>query len=135
MTARWGRLMVAIGVSTVVGLAPWLGVVKVAGFTALLSMFPRLPHDMTRTLIPLSSFLMGFIAGAGLFSSRRMTSSRALAGRFAAAGLAACLSLLLLVVVHGWTVRDKPIPATNETVAVLTGFGRTADCPCAPSIS
>src|SRR5262249_61224062 len=73
--------------------------------------------------------------GPGQFSRGGRTCPRPLAGRFAEGGLSAFLPLLPLVVVQGCRVRDKPIPATNETVAVLTGFGRTADCPCAPSIS
>ena len=55
---RYVSYVVGFGVALGIGLAPFLG--KVAGVDALLNLFPRSLHG---SLIPLSAFLMGFIAG------------------------------------------------------------------------
>lgn len=135
---RWVRAMLGFGVSVVLGLLPLLGTVGVPGFTSLLSMFPQLPFDTTGSVIPIASFLMGAIAAAIQFYSADGVSKarirRMMTRTIAVTGAA----LLLLLVVHTFSVEHKRVRSFEETttVSVLLGFSRSPDCQeCRSSMS
>jgi len=59
ITTRWTRLVLGFGVSVAIGLAPYLGLVKVPLFAPLLSL---IPVSIQNVALPLSAASMGVVA-------------------------------------------------------------------------
>ena len=129
------------GIWFLVGLAPFLGKVKVPGFSALIEMYPR---SLQGWLIPLSGIFMGMMAVAAEFVSFQRSSERTLARWFGwNAGIFA-LSFILLTTVYIFTVvqvertlPEKPDePSVTVSLAVITGSRSVpaqfagSDCKC-----
>ena len=131
------------GIWFLVGLAPFLGKVKVPGFSALIEMYPR---SLQGWLIPLSGIFMGMMAVAAEFVSFQRSSDRTLARWFGWNVGIFALSLILLTTVYIFTVvqvertlPDKPDePSATVNLAVITGSRSVpaqfagSDCKCIP---
>jgi hypothetical protein len=130
LARRYVRWVVGFSVGVGIGMAPFLGKVKVPGFSPLLELFPL---QLQGVLIPLSAFLMGTIAvgvqvlaGEGL---KRSTLTRSLLS-----GLAVILaSLVVFVVLYNLFVVSVRVP--NGYVAVIVTSERLPGCGCAPASS
>lgn len=135
---KWVRLVVAFGVSVSIGLAPFLGTVGVPGFHSLLSLFPELPFDTTKTVIPLAAFLMGIVAvGVQFYASNRPEWSR-LGIVFKRVMLLIAGALLILLIVHVMSVEQVQVetPESSESISVLLGVSRPETCKeCEPAMS
>jgi hypothetical protein len=140
---RLVRYTLGFTVGIAVGLAPFLGRVKVPGFSALLELYPV---QMQQNLIILSSFLLGIVAIAIQYYATK-ASPTALLDRYFASLLKAMLAmLLLLVVLYQTSVVSIPIekqvsavPGQVEThrYSVVVGWFRanSAACSCPPAMS
>jgi hypothetical protein len=129
---RYVSYVVGFGVAVGIGLAPFLG--KVAGVDALLNLFPRSLHG---SLIPLSAFLMGFIAVVIQFYSGESLSRALLRRRFKVAWLLLLAGFVLLFSFHTLFVVPVPYKTERGTIPVLIGSSRIqgGSCQCAPTDS
>lgn len=132
-TIRWTRLMVGFGVSVAVGLAPLLGSVEVPGFSALLQLFPTLPWDTRKTIIPLAAFAMGVTAAVVQFRASDRLSDKRLRTLFNRTVAAIVVAFLVLVISHTLLVRQIRVPAVESEVPVLIGFYRPQSCSACPA--
>lgn len=128
LARRFVSYVVGFGIAVGIGLSPFLG--KVPGVDALLDVFPR---SLWSTLIPLSVFLMGFIAIVVQFYSGETIRRTTIRRRFKW-GLGGLLAgLALLIVFHNLLVVTVPFAGGEKTAPFLIGFSRRADCDCTPS--
>jgi hypothetical protein len=122
----FGRRIRWFGVWFLVGIAPFLGKVKVLGFSALIELYPSSLQDW---LIPLSGIFMGMMAVTVEFVSSKRTDERMVTRWFVRNIAAFAASFLLLVTVYiftvvhvGRTVARGPNEALGfVNVAVITG--------------
>lgn len=135
---RWVTYVIGFGVSAVVGVAPFLGIFDVPGFHALLTLFPKVPFDMTTVVIVASSLLMGIVAVVIQYLIYRKPRSFFVRRLFVLFSAIAIVSILSLLVVHTFTVVVVNIPAEgpDAEIAVLVGFSRSAcSRECDPQMS
>lgn len=132
LAKQLAKYVVGFGVAFVVGLAPYLGVVNVPGFTALLTVFPT---SIRNTMIPLSAFLMGLVAVVVQWYGTDKPGHAWLARKFKRTVAIALGSLALLVVTHVLTVVRVHLDGGREAVSFVVGFVRPASCGCSPQLS
>lgn len=141
LTLNLGKRIVGFGVGFVAGLAPFLGKMKVPGFSALIELYPTSLQDW---LIPLSGILMGMMAVVVEFAAAKRTSDRKNRRWFKRTVVVFGVSFFLLLTVYSFTVvrvGRSVARGPNEapeliTLAVITG-SRTvpaqvsgSDCTC-----
>lgn len=132
LSRRLVRYIVGFGVGVGVGLAPYLGLINVPGFKALLSLIPDTIQD---TVIPLSAALMGTIAVVVQWYGGERLTRRRLAGWFARTLATAVASFILLTVIHSLVVCKVPL-GNGESASFLVGFTRpTNKEPCTAEVS
>jgi len=132
------KRILGFGVWVAVGLAPFLGALRVPGFSGLLDLYPS---SLRPVLLPLSGFLMGVIAlvveNAGSGRLTRKSSDR----RFRSALITLAASFVLLVVLYLFLVvrvqhQALPPPAPPESQAFVTGavtvpaHPKESECKC-----
>jgi hypothetical protein len=122
---RFVRLVVGFSVGVGIGVAPFLGKVRVLGFEPLSGIFPEHLRDV---FIAFGAFLMGVIAVAvqvlavPRWKVKRLTT-------FSVRSMAATLvSMVLLCVVYFLVVVRVQTSGRDE--AVVTGWSRISSCPC-----
>jgi hypothetical protein len=138
----FARRILGFAVWFAIGLAPFLGKVRVPGFTAVIEMYPL---TLQRWLIPLSGLVMGMIAVAIEFASERHHLRRTLTRWFIGTVAAFVVSLIVLLylykgVVTGveQSVRLENGEISQFTQAVVTASTRVPsplpdpDCGCRP---
>jgi len=129
----WVKLVLAFGIAVSIGLAPFLGTVRVPGFRALLTLFPSLPWDTTTAVIPISAFVMGLVA---VTVQDRLTRTRQRPRAPKWVLILLIIGLVTLVVTHTMFVRYIDVPAIRQQVSVLVGLQRSPACvECAASLS
>lgn len=132
------KRMLWFGVGFVAGLAPFLGKVRVPGFTALIETYP---FEMQSWLIPVSGLLMGAIALVVEYAYERGVADETRDRWFRRAIGTMSVSLLLLLVLYVFTVGrvEKTVSAPGEeprsvTIAAVTGSpevpGGRRGCTC-----
>lgn len=126
------RYLISFGVSVGVGLAPFLGKIKVPGFEALLELFPR---QLQGTLIPLSAFLMGLVALGIQFVHTEKVAARRIRKYFRAGFIAIVLGFFLFVVLYKLFVIRVPIAGGASYAAVVVTPSRLPGCGCDPKLS
>ena len=133
LTSRFVRLILGFGVSVAVGLAPFLGKLKIPGFDALLTVFPE---ELHYSLIPLSSFLMGLVAaGVQFLHGERLRHSH-LRLAFVLAFVSVCGGFVWFLTVYDEQVVRIEIPATGTgRTFIISSEGRQKDCTCPRSWS
>lgn len=121
------RYILGFSVSFAIGLAPYLGRLKVPGFVPLLSL---MPDNIQDTAIPLSAALMGIVAVViQWYGSERVTSVWLRKG-FKRALVLALLSFLVLIVVHTRVVvRVAYDDGGQKSKTYLIGFFRPNNKP------
>lgn len=127
LARRFVRYVVGFGVGVAVGLAPFLGVLRVPGFEALVSLFPL---DLRATVIPLSAFLMGVVAVAVQFFAGERIARTALRRRFRRGLVALLIGFLLLIVLYSLFVVRVAVDGGERSVAVAVGWARLPACGC-----
>jgi hypothetical protein len=122
------RHVLGFGVGVGLGLAPFLGKLKVPGFAALLEFFPS---NLQGVAIPVSSFLMGCIAtGVQFFSSERI-SKRSLSRIFVTTFAAMIVFLIAMIFWHFLYVVTIPFQGEKARIStVIGGAGRLSTCGC-----
>lgn len=126
------RYIVGFGVGVGVGLAPYLGLLDVWGFKALLTL---IPDAIQSTAIPLSAAMMGTIAVVvQWYGGERLTRKRL--GKWFARTLAtAAASFVLLTIVHSLVVATVPMKG-GRLASFVVGFTKPPDKPpCLPDDS
>jgi hypothetical protein len=124
---EWVRYLLGFSVSVAAGLAPYLGRVHVPLFTPLLSLIPLFIQDIA---IPLSSAAMGIVAVyVQWYGSTRVPREWASRTFFRTLGASVVL-LLALTVVEMLAVERIYLPAAEQTVSLVVGFGYPNRPPC-----
>jgi hypothetical protein len=124
---RFARYVLSFGVSVGVGLAPFLGKVKVPGFDALLEV---LPQQLQTTIIPLSAFLMGLVAVAIQFYLNERIGAGNLRRYFQAGFIAMVLSFFMFVVLYRLFVVRVTFDKGRSSTAVVVTPSRLEGCGC-----
>jgi serine/threonine protein kinase len=128
----WKFLTLGLGVSVGIGLAPYLGNLKIPLFQALLELIPR---SLQNTLLPLSAVLMGIAAIVAQWYATERVSTEWLQKRVLGLLWISLLSLILLIIVHTFVVVTIPILNGTENVSFIVGFIRPTTPPCPPEVS
>jgi hypothetical protein len=126
---KFVRYVISFGVSVGIGLAPFLGKVKVPGFSALLELFPL---QIQGVLVPLSAFLMGLVALAVQFYYSEKVAAGSLRKYFRAGFIAIVLGFFLFVILYKLFVIRVPIAGGESYAAVVVNpdrLRRTCKCP------
>jgi len=120
------------GVAAGVGMAPFLGKVKVPGFEAMLQLFPWQLQDV---LIPLSSFLMGLVAAGVQFYAGEKVAKPRIRLLFRAGLSAMVLGFLLFIVLYFEFVRFPSFGNTRSVAVIVsdTRFPSPDPCGCKPA--
>lgn len=126
------RYILGFGVSFAIGLAPYLGKLKVPGFTPLLSLMPANIQD---TAIPLSAALMGIVAVVIQWYGGENVTRAWLRKGFKRTMVLALLSFLVLIVVHTLVVVRVEYQGGQESETFLVGFIRPNKPPCTAEVS
>ncbi len=136
--ATYARRILEFGVWFAIGLSPFLGKVKIPGFSAIIEMYPS---DLQQWLVPVSGLFMGMMAVTIEFASGALISARTLTRWFIATVATFALALVLLLTFYQndvarlqQAVRDADGDLTHVTRAIVTGT-RTmknvpTDCKC-----
>lgn len=133
LSRRFVRYVMGFGVGVAAGVAPFLGLLEVPGFQALLQLFPE---SQRATLIPLSAFLMGLVAVGVEFASRRERSPN-LRRWFLLAFAAVAAGFVWLAAVYDTRVIRIDIPAAEKVYTEVIAPERLPPpaCPCAAAVS
>jgi hypothetical protein len=126
------RYIRSFGVTVAIGLAPFLGKVKVPLFDSLLEV---VPFQLQNDLIPLSAFLMGLIAVALEFYAGEEIASGRIRSLFRVGLAALVLGLVLFTTLSSWfVVRGQFI---GQSVGVVVADKRlpSPGCGCPPEIT
>jgi hypothetical protein len=132
LAQKWVRYLIGFGVSVAVGLAPYLGRVRVPLFSSLLSLIPENIQD---TVLPLSAALMGIVAVVIQWYGSDKITKRWLKRRFNFVGVMAIASFLLLILVHTLVVVKVPYAGGKKSASFLVGFSRPNTPPCTAEVS
>jgi hypothetical protein len=127
LSRTWVRYVVGFTVGVGVGLAPFLGNVKVPLFAALISLFPL---QLQSTLLPLAAFLMGVIAVAVQFyAGARITPDTV--GRYFRFTLIAILAgFFLFAILTMLLVTRIPLREGEYVALILAPTERLPGCTC-----
>jgi hypothetical protein len=128
IAAQWVRYLLGFSVSVAVGLAPYLGKVHVPLFTPLLSFIPLFVQDLA---IPLSSAAMGIVAVCVQWYGSSRISQGWVSRMFVKTLISAVLFLFGLALVEMLAVERIYVPAAEQTVSLVVGFGFPDKPPCA----
>jgi hypothetical protein len=120
------RYLVGFSVGVAIGLAPFLGVLPVPGFRALLDLFPQQLKD---DLIPLSAFLLGVVVVAVQFYAGEALSRPRLKRLFRLALIGILAGFFLFVVIHRWFVVTVPF-GDDRHAAFAVSWQRSERCDC-----
>jgi len=126
LVGRFVRYVSGFMVGVGVGLAPFLGKVRVRGFTALLEI---MPFQLQALLIPLSAFLMGLLAVAVQFYAGEKWKPEVLRQRFRFVFISILAGFVVLVIIYPFFVKRVRL-FTGEDVAVVVTSERLSTCKC-----
>jgi len=121
------RYILGFGVTLSIGLAPFLGKVKVPGFVALLEVVPLQLQD---ALIPLSAFLMGLIAVAVQFYAGEDIAPGYIRSLFGGGLATVVVGLILFTTLSSYFVERQEFG--SQSVGVLVTDSRRPGCACSP---
>jgi hypothetical protein len=129
LAGRWIRAVVSFGVGVTIGLAPFLGLVNIPPFTALLAM---IPESLRPTTIPIAAALMGTIAVAVQWYGGESVSRSWLKKRFGIALAAAIISVFAFMFVQSTYVVTVRAEGGKVTHTFVVGLVRQPACQCPP---
>jgi len=128
LTAQWVRLVLGFSVSVAVGLAPYLGKLKVPLFTPMLSM---IPDSVQGVAVPLSAASMGIVAVLVQWYGSQHLHRKWLQTTFARTVGVCIVALILLAGIEMIAVVRVDVPAVNGTVSFAIGPSHPHTSPCA----
>lgn len=114
------------------GLAPYLGILRVPLFSPLLNLIPGSIQD---TAIPLSAALMGMVAVVVQWYGGEHITHKWLRKLFGRTLLVSMITFLALIVIHTSVVVVVPILGGEDEVTVVVGFTRPIKPPCTVGVS
>ena len=120
-------MLIAVGVTIPIGLAPLLGTYDVPGFRALLSLFPE---GLQESSIRFATFAMTIVAAGVQFLSQDSFSRKALTRTFVAIAISLFLLLFLLAYSHNQHVIRIPVGDGSKSVSYVVGTDRIDSCSC-----
>jgi hypothetical protein len=127
LATQWVSYLLGFSVSVAVGLAPYLGRVKIPLFTPLLSLIPLTIQDVA---IPVSSAAMGIVAVVVQWYGSTRSSGAWLSRMFVRA-LGSCILLfVVLLAIEMLAVERIDVPATGGRVSFVVGFSSPNKPPC-----
>lgn len=132
LARRFVRYLLGFFVGVAVGLAPYLGLLRIPFFAPLLDL---IPESIQNTIIPLSAALMGLVAVVTQWYGGERLSRAWLRQSFMKALLIAGVSFLALVVIHNIVVAIVPIRGGKDAVSFIVGFTRPSRPPCTEEVS
>jgi hypothetical protein len=123
---RFVRYLVGFGVGVAIGLAPYLGKLRLPLFAPLLDLIPQSLQD---TVLPLSAALMGMLAVFVQWTAAERPSQKWLRTMFRRTLVLALVGFVLLVVAHTYMVETIPVTSGESTgaVSLVIGLKRPAD--------
>ena len=127
----WIRLILGFGIGVAIGLAPYLGKVRVPGFEALLTLVPDSLQPVT---IPTSAALMGIVAVWVQWTATENPTRTWIRKRFRVALQLTIVGLILLFVAQTFVVIRIPIESEGRIGSYLIGFSRLPTSPCPPNM-
>jgi hypothetical protein len=125
LARRYVRYVRGFGVSIAIGLAPFLGKVKLPGFSALLE---AVPFQIQDSLIPLSAFLMGLVAVAVQFYAGEQVAPARIRSLFGA-GLVVLVAGLVLFIVFSTSFVERQ-KFGDQSVGVIVSDSRLPPPGC-----
>jgi hypothetical protein len=132
LTRSWIRLLLGFTVSVAIGLAPYLGRVKVPLFDSLLTL---IPDSIQNTVLPLSAALMGIVAVVVQWYGGARLSQGWLDRYFKLTLVIVVLSFVALFVVHTFVVVKVEYLGGKGSKTFLVGFVRPDGEPCTSKMS
>lgn len=128
LARRLVKLLLGFGVGVGIGMAPFLGTLRIPLFDALLTLYP---NDLRPSLIPLAAFLMGFIAVGVQFLHGERLRRAYLRVAFLVAFALVFAGFVWLLAIYDDRVLRITVPATGESYTfVIAPERRRAACPC-----
>jgi len=132
MTNKWVRYILGFSLSVALGLAPYLGKLKVPFFHSLLEL---IPVSMQNELLPLSAALMGIVAIFTQWYGNEKLSVRWLKKYFIRTLLLSIFVFVILITMHTLVVVEVPIYDGSENMGFVVGFTRPMQPPCPIEVS
>jgi hypothetical protein len=129
---RLVRYIIGFGVGVGVGLAPYLGLVEVPGFKALLTL---IPDDIQQRVIPLSALVMGVVAVVVQWYGWDKVTDEWLKKWFLRTLIGLLLCICVFTVIQRFVVLKVPIEGDTDYISILVGFERRAHPKCPVTIS
>jgi hypothetical protein len=126
-TATWLRYVLGFSVSVAVGLAPYLGKVKVPLFTPMLSLIPESLQDIA---LPLSSASMGIVAVVVQWYASQKLGPMQTHRLFVRIATACVMTLLVFSAIEVLCVVRIEVPAVDGTVTFAIGPIHPHKPPC-----
>jgi hypothetical protein len=126
-TSQWARYVVGFSVSVAVGLAPYLGKIKVPLFTPMLSLVPDSLQDIA---VPLSSASMGISAVVVQWYASRRRVERQIHRWFARTAISCVVLLVLFSTLELLCVVRIEVPAAGGVASFAVGPINPHKPPC-----
>jgi hypothetical protein len=130
--ARLARYIVGFGVSFIIGLAPYLGRVRVPGFTPLLSLIPNSIQDVA---IPISAAVMGVVAVVVQWWGYNQPTRAWRVAWFKRTVFLFVMGAVVLTTVRIFVVVRVPFRGGKDSETFIVGFVRPVKPPCTEEIS
>jgi hypothetical protein len=124
--------MLGFGVSFIIGLAPYLGRIRIPGFTPLLSLIPQSIQD---TAIPISAAVMGLVAVAIQWGGFDNLTQAWLTKWFKRTALLFLIGAITITVLHTFVVVRVQFLGGKDSESFMVGFSRPIRPPCTEDIS
>src|SRR5260370_31251527 len=130
LVGRYVRYVRGFGVTVAIGLAPFLGKIKLPGFAALLEVVPL---QLQSVLIPLSALLMGLIAVVVQFYAGEEIAPGRIRSLFGAGLAALVVGFALFTALSFYFVERQQFGSLM--VGVIVTDSRLPGCGCKPEIN
>lgn len=129
LARQFVRLAVGFSVGVGLGMAPFLGALKVPGFRALLSLYP---NELRGELVAIGAFLMGVVAVVVQFYAGERMSRANVRRLFRRTLIVVGVALVLLIVLSVEFVTQ--VETTGEPASFILAGERLPTCPCPPEL-
>jgi hypothetical protein len=126
-TEKWARVLLGLGVSVPVALAPLLGKLPLPLFPALLSL---IPDSIQNVAIPVSAAAMSLVAVSVEFRALETAQKSELLRKARKGTLASAVLLGLFVVAYTLLVTRVDILGGKQSVSIITGWRQPVQPPC-----
>jgi hypothetical protein len=132
LSKRLVRYVLGFGVGISIGLAPYLGLLRVPLFAPLLNL---IPDSIQNTIIPLSAAFMGTLAVAIQWYANENIVRSSFRRLFRITMWVVVASFILLLVLHTFVVVSVPILGGQDSITFVVGFNRPQKPPCTSEVS